>query len=223
MAMSNEGLERLVRENLPDPLLRRALRAVFASHKDSHELALSSYEQTEAENVVGFMRRASLEGNLRSVAQMTAGVEVETVHGPDSNWNHIEIRSGSVVLTGCSVPYPCHMADRSNFRDTLAEGNQPSFWDEPSSDADELFVLLLHSKYRATSPDEAQRNGHLPGSAYLACPAPDFKSYLCELNLFDLFPDLVADLIPNSWDVEALVRYQYDARKAAWPRSRRAI
>jgi len=221
MAMSTEDLQAMIRQDLSDAFLRRALRAVFAAHKDSHDLALASYQPTEANNVMGFMRRASLEGYLRDAALMSDGIDVETVHGPDSNWNHIEVRSGSLVLTECSVPYPCQMADRSNFRDTLAEGNQPGFWEEPSA-AGEVLVLLVHSKYRASTLDDLQKNGHMPGSAYLACPSPNFKSYLCEINLFDLFPDLVASLIPNSWDEEALVRYQYNARKAAWPRSRRA-
>ena len=228
MAMSTEELESLVRGHLPDDFLKRALRSVFAAHKDSTDDANRLYARTEARDVVGYMRRASMEGNLRSVATMYSNMTADTVESPGSNKHHVEVRSGPVVLTESLVSYPCAMVDRSNFRTTLAEANTFTLFDLPTEDepeefesGEELFALLLHSKYRGATAEDNAKYGHLPGSAYIVCPSPEVRYYLCEINLFDLFPDVVATHLPNDWRDEAVVRYQYDARKSAWPNWRR--
>ncbi len=217
MPTSTDALGRLIRRQLPDAFLRRALQAVFVAHNDAWTYTSSAFAPSEAANVVGFIRRAHLEANLRAVAELVPGFAVETVNGPDSNWNHVEVHNDPVVLTANSVPYPCGMVDPANFRETLAEGNQLSFWDDDARpQAAELFVVLLHSKYRGPDGAGDRSHAHLPGSAYIACPSPGFKSYLWELNLFDAYPGVVQQYIPNSWDQEARVHYHNRSRKSTW-------
>lgn len=228
MSMSQDEVGGLIRKHLPDEFLRRALRGLFVASEAAWSYATSEFEPTEAENVVGWLRRGRVEANLRGAAQLSLATTTTTVKGPDSNWNHVEVRSGPVVLTANAVPYPCSMVDQANFRDTLAEGNQGAldFGDRPEApqitESKELYVLLLHSKYRGANPTDTRTHGHLPGSAHLVCPSPEFKTYLWEFNLFDAFAEVVAQFVPNSWDEEAKVNYLIRSRKTAWQSTKRA-
>jgi hypothetical protein len=128
----------------------------------------------------------------------------------NSNWNHTEVRGGPVILTENSVQTPCALVEKAEFRMTLAQSSQLGLWEEPRPDGTPLWVVLLHSKYDG---DDPSKYGHLPGSAYLAFPAPDLESYVHEIDLFERYPDIVRSHLPKEWDQQAEVRYFHRARK----------
>lgn len=216
--MTEAELEALTIRHLPEQLLRALVRSVFLAHKRVWDDCSRQFAETEAENVRPFYRRALLEGLIRGVAARYEGVTTEVVKAPQSNWNHTELRSGPIALTANSVPTPCAMVERAEFRLGLASSNQLRFEgliDPPPPDAP-LFVLLLHSKSIWDDPEDVQRFGHLPGSAYLAYPAPDLRSYVHQINLFKMFPSIVSEALPVEWDEQAHVRFMYRASRAAW-------
>jgi hypothetical protein len=216
VAMHGDDLETMLFENAPSQLFERCLKAIFAAHKLAHDECGTGYERTEAENLIPYMRRAKVEGLIRAAAGMVRGVTTSVVKSTNSNWNHTEIRSGCVVVTASAVQTPCALVDPAEFRTTLARSSQgvlwPEFDDEPEPDA-VLYAMLLHGKSRWASKEDDERYGHLPGSVYLAIPAPDFASYVHEINLFDRFPAVVEENFPQEWDGEAKISYVARSRK----------
>lgn len=214
--MTGRELEQAAFAHIPEAFFRRLLRAVFTAHRVAYEECRSSFAQTEAKNLLPYYRRAKLEGYMRDAADMEPRVtSSEPVLG-EGAWYHTELRGGPVVLTASSVPTPCAMVERAEFRETLARDNALRLWHEPGDLPPEdapLYLLLLHSKSRWITGDEWREYGHLPGSAYLAFPSPTLDFYAHEIDLFGLFPDVVAAHVPQSWDAEAVVRYVESARK----------
>jgi hypothetical protein len=213
--VTSAELEAMFSEHMSPKFLERLLRAVFAAHKVAREECSANFKDPEADNLLGFYRRAKLEGFMRDTAQME-GIGAHVVKSKLSPWNHTELRSGPVVLTASSVQTPCDLVEEADFRTTLARGNQDALWPEPGdvppADAP-LYVILLHSKSRWSRGDQTQF-GYLPGSAYLAFPLPDLSGYAHDIDLFDRFPRVVDSHLPQEWDDEAKVRYLVQTRKA---------
>lgn len=214
--MTSDELEHLLFANVPLELFGRLLRAAFAAHAIAFEDTYSAYAETEAENVVPYNRRALLEGGMRDAAAMVPGVTAQVVKGPKSNWNHTELRSGIVVITASAVQVPCGVVEPSEFRTTLARSAQGVLWPEPGDDPDPyapLYALFLHSRSQWVQKKDKEQYGKLLGSAYIALPAPDLKSYVHEINLFERFPRVVADHFPHEWNEEAKVSYLSRSRR----------
>jgi hypothetical protein len=212
--VTGDELEELLFSHMSQRLFERLLRAVFAAHRVAAEECAANYKEPEADNIIGFCRRAKLEGFMRDAADME-GIAASAVRSRLSNWNHTELRSGPVVLTASSVQSPCDLVEEAEFRSTLALSNQGVLWPEPGDDPGPgapLYVIMLHSKSRLPREDQA-RHGYLPGSAYLGFPLPDLSGYAHEVNLFDRFPHVVDSLLPQEWDKEAKIRYLLNARK----------
>jgi hypothetical protein len=212
--VTGDELEEVLFRHMPPRVFERLLRAVFGAHRVAAEECAANYKEPEADNILGFCRRAKLEGFMRDAADME-GIASSVVRSRLSNWNHTELRSGPVVLTASSVQGPCDPVEEAEFRSTLARSNQGVLWpepeDEPEPDA-ALYVILLHSKSRLPREEQA-RHGYLPGSAYLGFPLPDLSGYAHDINLFDRFPHVVDSLLPQEWDKEAKIRYLLNARK----------
>lgn len=91
--MTGAELEAIMFEHMPSKFLERLLRAVFAAHKVATEECSANFEGPEADNILGFYRRAKLEGFMRDAAEME-GVGAHVVRSRLSPWNHTELRSG---------------------------------------------------------------------------------------------------------------------------------
>ncbi len=213
-----DEVEETTSRHLPDAFWRRMIPALFAAHKVAYDATYDEFERPEAEDLLGFTRRAKVEANLRGVAalfpDMMTAKNVRASKGP---WNHVEVHSGPVVLTASTVTNPCDMVDRAEFRESLArETNELRL----NLEADEelgprdlpLYVILLHSKFR-TARSEDRQYSYLPGSAYLAFPDEGCGHYLHTINLFDRYADVVERQMPQEWDHEGHVRYFRNARR----------
>lgn len=198
----------------PDLFWERVIRGLFAAHQSSKDLMDREYQRPEAENLLGFARRAKVEEYLRGTADLFPDMSW-SVERPSGPWYHTEVRSGLMVVTASAVQTPGDMVDKADFRVSLAvENNALQLFpeDEPVEDDRSLYAILVHSRYRSLDPEEAQRYAHLPGSAYLVFPSNGFSHYLHRINLFDRYPALVRSLEPNEWDEEAHVLYLHRAR-----------
>jgi hypothetical protein len=197
----------------PDAFWEREIRGLFAAHRSSTELMNREYQRPEAENLLGFARRAKVEEYLRGTADLFPDMSW-SVERPSGPWYHTEVRSGPMVLTASAVQAPGDMVDKADFRASLAVENDAQLFpeDEPVEDDHPLYAILVHSRFNSGDPQEAQRYAHLPGSAYLVFPTKGFSHYLHRINLFDRYPALVRTLEPNEWDEEAHVLYLHRAR-----------
>jgi hypothetical protein len=214
--VTTKELEQMTFKYLPELFFRRLLKATFLACRLSWEDSLSRFAHPEAVNIQPFDKRARIEGYLRDVAEPFPGVTAHVAREPEHNWwYHTEIHAGPVILTANSVPVPCAPVDRAEFRSALARVNwQLSLLDdEPPADDAPLYALYLHSKFRSEDPDEYAKYKHLPGSAYLAFPDAQLEGYVHTINLFDTFPDVLADELPQEWDDEARLRYRRRARR----------
>jgi hypothetical protein len=214
--MTPEDLEQILFDDAPQELFERLLRGTFAAHKIAYEDTYGTHADTEAENALPYNRRAHLEGAMRDAAAMVPGVSSRVVRSSRSSWNHTELRSGRVVITASTVQSPCGLVEPSEFRTTLARSSQGVLWPEPGDvpgDTTPLYALFLHGRSVWARREDKEKYGKLLGSAYIALPAPDLRSYVHEINLFDLFPDVVADNFPREWDEEAKVSYLAQSRR----------
>lgn len=215
--MDASDCENLFFQHVPEQFARRSVRMLFDAHRRSWDHTIAEFPATEAENVRPWYTRGKVEASLREVADLHVddGLSHRVIRAPGSGWNHTEVEAGPILLTASAVQTPCGLVDKAEFRMGLAASNQGSLFDSGEYGS-RLYVMLLHSRHR--SPDQS-RYGHLPASAYLAFPAADMDSYVCEINLFDRYPDVVASNLPKEWDQQAVVKFMYYARKTSWPRT----
>jgi hypothetical protein len=216
--MYPEELESFTHQFLPQSFFRGALKSLFAAKRFAWDFCKAEFDKPEADNARGTITRAKLEGMLAGAAALVDGATADPVRASRGPWNHREIRSGPVVLTASSVPTPCgHLDDPAEYKLGLAEANEQPFsiFRKPLPRNGRLYVLLLHSNYKAETPEEVEKFGHLPGSAYAAYPVGDLTYYVHETNLFDKFPEVVVDNTPKDWTEDAVARYFRRARKVA--------
>jgi hypothetical protein len=212
--MTRQELEQLTFRYFPPDFWKRVLQSVFQAHTLSWQDCSANFAGTEAENVQPYYKRGKLEGYLRDVAAMFPGMTTQVVRAEQSNWYHTEVHAGPIVLTENSVPTPCALIEKADFRLTLARDAQGTLFPDERLAADSpLYVLLLHSKSRWDDPGDRRTYRHLPGSAYIAIPSVDLTHYLHEISLFERFPEVVAAHIPKDWGREAQVRYVRQSRK----------
>lgn len=213
--MTADDVEQIFFEHVPEALVPRLMRAVFTAHKVARDETRSQYEPSEAANVLPYARRGKLEGYMRGAADMESGVSYKVAKAREGNWNHTELWAGPVVITANAVPYPCGLVEKAEFRLTLAKDSQLSLWDAESAAAAErrLYALLLHSASAWDDPGDWQKYGHLPGSIYLAFPSPNLRWYVHAMNLFERYPIVVQDQMPQDWAEEAKVAYLDRARR----------
>jgi len=202
-------------EQVPQTFTRSLLRAVFTARRLTWDHCQAEFPREEADNVRPWYARGKIESLMREAAELVDGMSSKVLKTPKSGWNHTEITIGSVLLTAAGVQTPCGSVDKAEFRRGLAKSNQYSLFRDEDGDGI-LYALLLHSPYHLKSPDDKQKFGYLPGSAYIAFPAADLDSYAHTINLFDRYPEIVEANYPQEWDGVSRLRYLRYARKSFW-------
>lgn len=218
--MTREELEAIAFRHIPIEYCRQLLHAVFVAHKVASDDCQREFAASEIPNVAPWYRRGKLEAYMRDASGRHPGLQASVAKA--SNWNHTEIWGGPVVLTQNAVPTPCGLIDPAEFRldlaaETIADDGQQTLFplDDGPVDDGPLLLVLLHSRSVWPTRDERREFGHLPGSAYIAFPSRDLKRYVHDINLFELFPEVLAAHMPSAWDEEALVRYVQRSHKTA--------
>lgn len=215
--MNSSDLETVFFEYVPEQFCRRVLRMIFNARRSAHDHCRAEFPPSEADNVRPWYTRGKVETQLREVTDLHAadGMTHQVLRAPKSGWNHTEVAAGPILLTAGAVQTPCGLVDKADFRLGLARSNQDTLF-EDGDVGSRIYVMLLHSPFRSTDPSEDAKYAHLPGSAYLAFPASDLDSYLHTINLFDKYPDIVKDNLPQDWDDSAIVRFMFSAEKSPW-------
>ncbi len=214
--MAHPDLSALIDAHLPDDLLKRALRAVFQAKKVAYDHCAAEFlSPADGENVRPFYARGKLQELMREIATPVPDVTATTVKSDGSFWNHTEIVSGPVVMTAHSVRTPCGLVEGTDYQLSLASDQDALFGDdEPSEDA-RLYALLLHSPFQGRNAAEQREFAFMPGSVYVAFPAPGIKYYVRYINLFERFPAVIDQMMPNQWDESARVHYTWAATQRA--------
>lgn len=214
--VTNEELESLTFESIPEAFCRRLIVGVFQAYKTTYAHCLSNFATAEAENLWPYERRAKIEGYFRDAAALSPGLTASVVKAREGNWNHTEIRGGPLVLTESYVASPGAMVDRSDFRLSLATFNDLRlFEDEDAVTSDTLYVLLLHSRSKRLGAQDDLQTENLPGSIYFAFPTPGLRRYLHSINLFERFPETVRQETPQEWSDAIFMRFLDRSRKVA--------
>lgn len=204
-------------EQVPQTFAGSLLRVVFIARQLAWDHCQAEFPKEEADNVRPWYVRGKIESLMRETAELVPGMSSRVVKAPKSGWNHTEITSGSVLLTAAGVQTPCGPVNKAEFRLGLAQSNQYLLFEDEDKEGDgRLYALLLHSPYHPTSPDDKQKFGYLPGSAYLAFPAADLDGYAHTINLFDRHPEIVTANYPQEWDEVSRLHYLYKAKKSSW-------
>jgi hypothetical protein len=208
-------LEKLTFEHLGEAFIKAALRSSFDSRREAWETCKGRFAQPEAANVRPWYARGVQETLLTGAAERF-GLEA-TPEKPSRFWTHREVKSksGLVVLTAATSQEPCGMVARADYRLGLAEDGQQSLFGEIELGS-RIYVLLVTSPYRGTSPQDHRDNGYLPGSVYLAWPSRDCQSYVHNINLIERYSDIARDYAPRTWSEEAFLRYVAQARRMAF-------
>ena len=216
IALAHADLSAMIDTHLSDDLLRRALRAVFQAKKVAHERCAAEFHSpSDAENVRPFYARGKLQELMREIVTPVPGVVAKTVKSDGGFWNHTEIVSGPVIMTAHSVQAPCGLVEGTDYQLSLARKQDALFGEDQASENARLYALLLHSPFRGRNDVEQREFAFMPGSVYLAFPAPDIKHYGHRIDLFAKFPDVVERLMPNEWDQSARVHYKGAATQRA--------
>lgn len=212
--MTGNDLMDLFRRHVPADAERKLIRGVFSAHREAGRICSDEFEPTEAQNIIGYVRRGKVEGALREVAAVVSGIDAVVLKG-EGGWNHTEWRAGPVVLTASAVPGPCALVEPAGFRTTLAEDNQMLLFPDPAQvlpDDAPLYAILLHSRFVGVEGTGYQRYRNLPGSIYIAFPTPSLNGYAHAINLLDEHPDVLDSLLPKEWNEDVRLRYRAAAR-----------
>jgi hypothetical protein len=208
-------LERLTFEHIGEPFIKAALRSSFESRREAWETCNARFAKPEAANVRPWYARGVQETILTGAAERF-GLDA-IPEKPSRFWTHREIKSksGLVVLTAATTPEPCGLVAKADYRLGLAEDSQQSLFGEIELGS-QVYVLLLTSPYRGTTPEDHRDNGYLPGSVYLAWPSRDCRSYVHEINLIERYSDIARGYAPNAWNESAFLKYVAQARRMAF-------
>lgn len=208
--MDGQQIERLTLELFPEQVWKALTKAVCLARRSAWEKTYKQRARTEAENIYGVEARADVEEQLRGVAERFK-LEHDTVRPDGQGWNHVEVYSGTGVLTASRVDVPGGMVDLSEYRRGLATGaKQERLFevDDRTPPPDQrYYVILAHSRYRGVDYDDLQKNGHLPGSVYLVWPDANCQAYVHAVDLLERFPDVVRQYVPQDWNEAAFIRY----------------
>lgn len=216
--MNGRELERYTYEVLGEPFIKAALRAPFDAGQEARE-ACMRFAISEEVNVSPIYIRGVQQTLLAGAAQRFGLVAVPEKAG--YYWNYREITAApadggpSVVLTAARVPKPCAFKKLSGYQRGLAESGQGRLFGEIEL-GDSVYVMLLTSKYRGFSLEDARANRHLPGSVYLAWPSNECNEYVHVLNLVDRYSEIVDEYLPAQWNTALRLRYIEQTRRMAF-------
>jgi len=211
-------LERYTFDVLGEPFIKAALRSPYDARREARE-ECKRFSAAEAANVFPNWARGAQQALLASAAEMH-GLEAPPMKA-GGFWNYREIRGApatggpAVILTAATVGKPCGFIRVADYQRTLAESGQGRLFGEIQP-GDCVYALLLTSRYRGVSLEDARDNRHLPGSVYMAWPSNDCLGYVHVVNLVERYPEIVRQYLPELWTERHVMMYIQQSRRMAF-------
>jgi hypothetical protein len=175
----------LFEQCVPLPFIQDSVRLLFETYRQAYEECRPRPWQV-AHDLRGHVRRALIEERWPLVAERHQADGIRVAYHPNRKRTSFftQVTCGRIVLTQSFVEKPETIVRRAEFRNTRARSNQLELFSDnppPLPDAP-LSTLLIHGE---------ARGGRHPYFADIVFPAPDCKSYLARIELFQLCHALV--------------------------------
>jgi hypothetical protein len=183
-----EKYDRLYDESMP-PALGRELLRVLAKHFDeTPDFVESHWQGPEAHDLRGYIRRAYIQQDLRSVANRWEPHVTATFERTEKGGSHYTvITAGRLVLTASWIDAPWVMPRSAEFRRQNAETLQLN-WLRPSvAPADgAVYAILVYGGM-----------GRRPTFANVAFPDHACEGWLHSVSLREKYPDTWQEIYPE--------------------------
>lgn len=143
----DRGFIEVIEGHIPPGFFVRLIEEFEEDYSHSTVEPFAAFEEPEAHDLMGDERRARTETSLAQVARQFAhrGIREAAVANSTFSNFHREITAGPVVLTASFVHSPNKVVREARFRNSLAEGRELSFFEEPVIvKGERLYAVLLH-------------------------------------------------------------------------------
>jgi hypothetical protein len=174
--------------------LEATIRTLAHGYLRAYEYCSEHYQQPEARDLRGDVRRAEIEQGWRATASGFPGVTADTHPNKADNCSHTRVECGGVVLVQNHVQSRNQIVRPAAFRSGLANMSQlvlfPSEQAPEIEDADgKLFAIVLHGNH-PKYPDRL-------AFVQVAFPNIDCSDYVTTFDLLHCFPALSEEVIPD--------------------------
>lgn len=188
---------------VPDAIQRALLDGLFRNYTDASDHCYSTFRPAIALNASGPYRYSKIEEDWCGIAERFPKI-VKFTHEPFRNkrtgkvtGTYVQLEIGHIRLTESCVRKPFSIPREADFRDTLAQEAQRSFFgeDEDADSGGYLYAICLHGV------DVNSQNRSRPAFARVRFPNKHFSGYVGDgIDLWAKFPDIVAQYVNVTQD-----------------------
>ena len=198
---------------LKDALPREFLGALLTSVVTAHRASLSQTKRqfdhpASRHNLLGYIRREKLNEEALALGERFRIDAQMRPYGRGSGY-YLLVSSKRIFLVICVTRTRTTMVRPAEYRKILArlnENTQQKFSFIPTdlhADGEQFLCILIHGR---------RKGKDYPAFADIAFPHKTFQSWICRLNLFNEFPEIVNKLIVRR-DAEARPGHRKTQRK----------
>jgi hypothetical protein len=182
----------MLRDAFPRNFLRALLTSVVTAHRVAYREMRKQFDNPGSRhNLVGHVRKEKLNEEALALGERFK-IKVEMrPYGRGSGY-YVLISSRHIFLVICVSSSRRAMVRDADYRKALARLNENgqrrlAFMPQESQMQDGQYLcILIHGR---------QRGKDYPAFADIAFPHKSFRQWICRLNMFQEFPDLVEKLI----------------------------
>jgi|SRR5208283_5151599 len=137
-----------IRNEMPATFFNLFIDAVFRIYRETYNEVFNSYDFPEAIDLLPYVRRAKIEGELRRIAQGYGELDAVYEKNTAQNSWHTMLYSKTkgVALTISATKGPREMVRDARFRETLAKTNQLKLFYSSQNDigGTSLYGIIIH-------------------------------------------------------------------------------
>lgn len=199
----------LLNQAFPREYLGALLTSVVTAHRAAHSHARRNFDHPKSRhNLVGHIRKEKLHEEALALGER---YNVQTTMEPYARGSgyYLKISSKNIFLVVCVTQSRKSMVRPAEYRRVLARLNENaqqkfSFMPvEQMRNDSQYLCILVHGR---------RKGKDYPAFADIAFPHKTFKSWICNVNLFAEYPQIVENLIIRR-DHEARPRHAKPQRK----------
>jgi hypothetical protein len=187
----------ILRDSLPKKFMGALLASVVTAHHAAFRHVRSTFDNAASRhNVLGHVRREKLHEEALSLGEKFK-VKAEMKPYARGSGYYLLISSKQIFLIICVTPSRKTMVRPAEYKKILAQFNentqQKFSWMPQDESGNQFLCILIHGR---------RRGKNYPAFADIAFPHKSFERWMCRLNLFSEFPEIVDKLIIRP-DMEA--------------------